>query len=320
MFDIFELCRARGEEKLKVIILFDTKKTECGWNEAAYNGLLEASRRFDQVSISYVESVHLDRWADCLKEVAELGFSLVISHASPVEEQIKEAAEAYPETLFVWSTGKTPVPENVVVIDFLAHEASYLAGILAAGMSETGKIGVIGGMPAPSFYRTYYSFVKGVEELRPEAEVKVQWVGTFVDVTKGFQEALEFIEEGCDVIWGNGNGQNVGARNACLSVIGKRKVWYIGGIIDEHKYAPPICITSVLFGIERAIPDVIGRALEGKLRGGELIEYRLREGADLAPYYGLERFIPEDLRERVSRRRQEIIEGKFTVPRKDSPD
>ena len=47
-------------KKLKVAAVFDTFVTEDGWNEAAYNGLMEAKEIYgDRIEIAYSENVPL---------------------------------------------------------------------------------------------------------------------------------------------------------------------------------------------------------------------------------------------------------------------
>lgn len=302
--------------ELKVAAVLDTFVTEDGWNEAAYNGLMEAKRQFgDRIEVAYSEKVALPDYERVMRDYAEKGYNLIFCHATPAGEAVKSVAKDYPDIWFVWTDGWGEVPPNVVVITPLAHEASYLAGMIAGGMTKSNKIGVVGGMNVPSTYRSFYAFNEGVKAVNPKAEVKVIWVGTFVDIHAGYEAAKSLIAEGCDVIWGNGDSQNVGARFAAV----EKKVWYIGGVWDEHKYAPAVTLTSVLWGIDKAFVDIIGKALDKKLEPSKFYEYGMKEGATLAPYYGLEKEIPKELREKVEEIKQKILAGEFVVPRKDFP-
>ncbi|MEM3506429.1 MAG: BMP family protein [Candidatus Bathyarchaeia archaeon] len=302
--------------ELKVAAVLDTFVTEDGWNEAAYNGLMEAKRKFgDRIEIAYSEKVALPDYERVMRDYAEKGYNLIFCHATPAGEAVKSVAKDYPDVWFVWTDGWGEVPPNVVVITPLAHEASYLAGMIAGKMTKNNKIGVVGGMNVPSTYRSFYAFQEAVKVTNPNAEVKVIWVGTFVDIHAGYEAAKSLIAEGCDVIWGNGDSQNVGARFAALEA----KVWYIGAVWDENKYAPAITLTSVLWGIDKAFVDIIEKALEKKLEPAKFYEYGMKGGATLAPYYGLENAIPKEVRDKVEEIKQKILAGEFVVPRKDFP-
>lgn len=308
-------------KKLKVAAVFDTFVTEDGWNEAAYNGLMEAKEIYgDQIEIAYSENVPLADYERVLRDYAEKGYDLIFCHATPAGEAVKSVAKDYPNIWFVWTDGWGEIPDNVVVITPLAHEPSYLAGIIAGSMTKANKIGVVGGMNVPSTYRSYYAFEQGVKEVNPGAEVMVIWVGSFVDIHAGYEAAVSLINQGCDVIFGNGDSQNVGARFAVIEAhkAGK-EVWYIGGVWDEWKYAPSVCLTSVLWGIDKAFVDIIGKALEGKLEPAKFYSYTMLNGTDLAPYHSLEDVIPADARALVEDLKQKILSGELVVPRKDFP-
>ena len=305
------------KRKFKVAAVFDTFVGECGWNEAAYAGLMEAKEKYgDLIEIAYSEKVPLADYERVMRDYAEKGYDLIICHATPAGEAVKSVAKDYPNIWFEWTDGWGEIPSNVVVITPLAHEAAYLAGMLAGAITKTNKIGVVGGMNVPSTYRTYHAFTLGVKKVNPNAEVKVIWVGSFVDIHAGYEAAKSLIAEGCDVIWGNGDGQNVGARFACV----ESKVWYIGAVWDECKYAPGVCVASVLWGIDKAILDIIEKAMKGELEPGKFYEYSMKDGAILKVNPKLKYLIPEDILKLIKETEEKILKGEFTVPRKDFPD
>ncbi|MEM2896710.1 MAG: BMP family protein [Candidatus Bathyarchaeia archaeon] len=306
----------KPEIELRVAAVLDTFITEDGWNEAAYNGLMEAKEKYgDRIEIAYTEKVALPDYERVMRDYAEKGYNLIFCHATPAGEAVKSVAKDYPDIWFVWTDGWGEIPPNVVVITPLAHEASYLAGMIAGKMTKSNKIGVVGGMNVPSTYRSFHAFEEAVKVTNPKAEVKVIWVGTFVDIHAGYEAAKSLIAEGCDVVWGNGDSQNVGARFAAVEA----NVWYIGAVWDESKYAPAQTLTSILWGIDKAFVDIIGKALDSKLEPAKFYEYGMKEGATLAPYYGLESAIPKDVRDKVEEVKQKILAGEFVVPRKDFP-
>lgn len=308
---------AKPQVELRVAAVLDTFVTEDGWNEAAYNGLMEAKKKFgDRIEVAYSEKIALADYERVMRDYAEKGFDLIFCHATPAGEAVKSVAKDYPNKWFVWTDGFGEIPSNVVVITPLAHEASYLAGMLAGGMTKTNKIGVVGGMNVPSTYRSFYAFKEGVKAINPQAEVREIWVGTFVDIHAGYEAARTLIDGGVDVIWGNGDSQNAGARFAAV----EKKVWYIGGVWDENKYAPAVTLTSVLWGLDAAFVDMIGKALDKKLEPGKFYEYGMKEGATLASYHELEPSIPKDLRDKIEDAKTKILSGQLVVPRKDFPD
>src|SRR5215467_10587327 len=61
---------------------------------------------------------------------------------------LHDALPIFPKTIYVTTSGTTSGP-NLAGLAFGFAEPSYLAGILAASMSKTNKLGVIGGTELP---------------------------------------------------------------------------------------------------------------------------------------------------------------------------
>jgi len=58
------------------------------------------------------------------------------------------SGERFPNTTLIVSGGGR-YSSNVVPLIFQLEEASYLAGMVAAGMSESGIVGMVGGVEIP---------------------------------------------------------------------------------------------------------------------------------------------------------------------------
>ena len=76
------------------------------------------------------------------------------------------------------SSGKPQQP-NFAVFDNYIQEPAYLTGMIAAGMSQTGKIGLVGGYPIPEVNRLMQAFIEGAREINPKAEFTVTFIGSW---------------------------------------------------------------------------------------------------------------------------------------------
>lgn len=305
-------------QKLKVAAVLDTFIKEDMWNEIFYNGLQRAKQKYgDRIEIAYSEKVSLADYERVGRDYANAGNDLIFLHATPVGEAAKSIARDFPKKWIVWSEGWPPIEKNMVCFVAESYEAGYLAGILAGRMTKVNKIGCVGGMNVPSTYRIYNAFAEAVKSVNPQAEVKVTWVGTFVDIGKGYDSAVAEMDWGADVICGLGDSQNVGARTAVMARNLTRPVWYIGGTGDEYPYAPSVTLASIGSGYDIGVFDIIGKALDGKLEPAKIYSYNLKAGAEL--FWGRVNVIPANVKAEVDGLRQKIIDGTFTVPRKDAP-
>jgi basic membrane protein A len=295
-------------KNIKVALVTGQNIDDLGWNQAGYEGLVKAGK-IPGVEIAYSEQIPIPDVEPVLRDYAAKGYDLVINHNTVAKDAVMNTAKDYPNTKFLWTDGWELGP-NVAVITPMAQEASYLAGLLAGYMTKSGIVGMVGGMDVPSTHRSYAGFKMGLKAGNPEAELLVNWVGTFYDVSAGHEAALSQIDSGADIIFGNGDGLNLGVISACS----KKNVFAIGAVWDQYSFAPNVVLTSVLWGFGEAIPQVVKRVKAGTFKG-EFYPTTLKNGlSTLAPYYENAKLIPHFVRAKIKEAREKILSGQLKIP------
>lgn len=294
-------------KKLKVALVLDGKIDDNGWNQAGYEGLKEAEKQLG-VEIAYSEGVAIPDFEKVLRDYANKGYDMIICHSSIAKDAVMNTAKDYPKQAFLWTDGDETLP-NLAVIRPMAQQASYLAGLLAGKMTKSNKVGMVGGIDIPSTHRSSAAFEMGLKEANPQAELMINWIGSFLDVSKGKEAALSQIEAGADLIFGNGDGQNIGV----LKAASEKNVPAIGAVRDQFSVAPNVVLTSVKWGFDQGIASVVKDLVDGKFTG-KVYEVSLAQGADLAPYHDASSKIPADVQALIEQKRQEIISGKLVIP------
>jgi basic membrane protein A and related proteins len=294
-------------EKVRVALVLDGKIDDNGWNQAGYEGLKQAEQDHG-VEIAYSEEVPIPDFEKVLRDYASKGYDFIICHSSIAKDAVMNTAKDYPDIKFLWTDGDETLT-NLSVIRPLSQEASYLAGLLAGKMTNTNVIGMVGGIDIPSTHRSYAAFEMGVKEANPNAQILVNWIGSFLDVSAGKEAALSQIEAGADMIFGNGDGQNIGV----LQAASEKNILAIGAVRDQFNVAPSVVLTSVEWGFRDGISLVVGEYISGKFLG-QVYEISLAQGADLSDYHGNSDKVPEEVKKLVSDKRQEILDGKLEIP------
>ncbi len=298
---------APAASKIKVALVLDGKIDDNGWNQAGYEGLAAAQKDLN-VEVAYSESVAIPDFEKVLRDYANKGYDLVVCHSSIAKDAVVNTAKDFPKLAFLWTDGDT-TEANLAVIRPMAQQDSYLAGLLAGKMTKSNTIGMVGGIDIPSTHRSYAAFEMGVKEANPNAKILVNWIGSFVDVTKGNEAALSQIESGADIIFGNGDGQNIGV----LKAASEKNVLAIGAVRDQFSVAPNVVLTSVKWGFDKGIALVVKDLVDGKFTG-KVYEISLAQGADLAPYHENASKIPQDVQSLIEQKRKDIIDGKLQIP------
>jgi basic membrane protein A len=296
-----------GGEIPRVALVLDGKIDDGGWNQAAYEGLKAAEEQYE-IETAYSEEVPIPDYEKALRDYANQGYNLIIAHSSISKDAVFNTARDFPELSFLWTDGDETA-DNVAVIRPMAHEASYLAGLLAGNLTQSDKIGMVGGIDIPSTHRSYAAFEQGVKEANPEAEIMVNWIGSFLDVAAGKEAAQSQIEAGADIIFGNGDGQNIGV----LQAASEAEIPAIGAVRDQFNVAPNVVLTSVEWGFGGGIPVVIGEFIDGSF-SGKIYEIGLEEGAHLSPYHDNADKIPEEIQQLLEEKQQEILDGTLEIP------
>lgn len=302
-----EAAAEEAEEPVRVALVLDGKIDDNGWNQAGYEGLMEAQNLYG-VEVAYSEEVPIPDFEKALRDYASQGYDFIICHSSIAKDAVMNTAADYPELGFLWTDGDETL-DNMAVIRPLAQEASYLAGVLAGAMTETNTVGMVGGIDIPSTHRSYAAFELGLQDTNPDAEVLVNWIGSFLDVAAGKEAALSQIEAGADIIFGNGDGQNIGV----LQAASEQEVLAIGAVRDQYEVAPNVVLTSVLWGFKDGIAMVVGEYLEGNF-SGQVYDIALAEGAGLAPYHDNADLIPDDVKALIEETNEQILAGEIEVP------
>lgn len=294
------------EKKIRVALALDGKIDDNGWNQAGYEGLMAAEAEHG-VEVAYSELIPIPDFEKALRDYADQGYDLIICHSSIARDAVVNTAADYPDQTVLWTDG-WETTDNLIVITPMPQEASYLAGMLAGSMTESNIVGMVGGIDVPSTHRSYAAFELGLKEVNPDAELLVNWIGSFLDVTAGKEAALSQIEAGADVIFGNGDGQNIGV----LQAASEKEVFAIGAVSDQFAVAPSVVLTSVEWGFEKGIADLVGNFVKGEVNA--VTEVGLAQGSDLSPYHDNADKIPDDVKALIEEARQKILDGELEIP------
>jgi basic membrane protein A len=304
---------AADAPKIKIALLLPGSLNDGGWNANAYQGLMALKDKGYEVA--FTESVAISAIEEAFTNYATQGFNLIVGHGFEFGEPALRVAPQFPDVKFFVS-GKMPdgvaladIPANVGFMDMKEYEAAYLAGIVAAGVTKTGKIGYVAGMEIPSQLSNLAAFVTAVAKYNPEAKVYGIVTGTFEDPAKGQEAAKAQIELGADIICHSADSTGMGAIEAAIAA----KTYIIGYGADQNQLAPDLVLTSFITKNAEVIQMQVERIEAGTFGG--LWSPGVAEGiCYLAPYHNLDSVIPADVKKNVEQAQADIASGALVVP------
>ncbi|MBW2279779.1 MAG: BMP family protein [Deltaproteobacteria bacterium] len=297
---------------LRVALLTPGSIRDAGWNQSAYEGLVEIRDRLG-AEVAYQETATPQDFEAGFRDFAARGYDLVFGHGFEFQDAAALVGKEYPDTVFVTTSGST-VTANVSPIVFELEQATFVLGFLGARISQSGRVGAVGGIEIPSVASTFYAFEKGAE--RGGATTSISYTGSWTDVSAAREATLAQISQGVDVLIHNANE---GARGFFQAVNESDGVWAYGANRNQNALSPEHVLASATLNVPRALLLVATEVAEDRFEGRAL-RFGLSSGVvaiewndSLAP--GVMDARAEGLQDEVAALVAQIESGELTVPR-----
>jgi basic membrane protein A len=311
-----------AEETISVGMVSDTGGLDDrGFNEFSINGFERAQSELGVEGRVYTSESDAD-YLPNLTAAVDDGHDLVIAIGFLIQPSVAEVAAEATDVNFAGVDqlyGEAPdcggegqlicsVP-NVLGLQFPSEEAGYLAGVVAAMMSETGTVSTVGGIKIPPVDNWIAGFRQAVKDTNPDVKLLNAYSQDFVDQAKCKEIALDQIAQGSDLVFQVAGQCGLGALDAAC----QEGVMAIGVDADQS-FAGDCVITSALKPLELAVFETIRSAQDGSFQGGTNRLFGIEEFPDaalLAPYTDA---VPQEVQDAVDEARQKLISGEIDPP------
>ncbi|MCB0021134.1 MAG: BMP family ABC transporter substrate-binding protein, partial [Anaerolineales bacterium] len=198
-------------EPIRIAVVMPSATTDLAWSQSIFDSLLriqEAAGGEAVVEIAFTEGMfNVTDAAAALRDYAADGYDIVIAHGTQFGTSLFEIAPDFPETTFAYGTatdfGEADGLENVFAYEARAEEGGYVNGVLAANLTESGVIGVVGPVEAGDAKLYIDGFVAGAQATNPDITVNVSYTGSFGDTALAAEAANVHIDAGADVLTGS---------------------------------------------------------------------------------------------------------------------
>ncbi|HBN94983.1 MAG TPA: BMP family ABC transporter substrate-binding protein [Firmicutes bacterium] len=277
------------------------------FNDAAYRGLMQAKDELG-VDVVYVEPADIAEMEEHQRAYADLDLDLIIVIGFIHQSALVEVSADYPHINFAIVDDVVDNP-NVTSLVFEEHEGSFLVGVLAGLMSETNKVGFVGGMEVPLIRKFEVGFVEGAKYANPNVEVLVNYAGSFGDPGRGRELAVSQNERGADIVYHAAGGTGSGVIDAAVA----NGFYAIGVDSDQDYMAPGIVLTSMVKRVDTAVFEVIKSVVDGTLEAG-VRSFGIEDGGvGTSEFTYTKDLIPEAVFDAIEDARDKIISGEIVV-------
>jgi basic membrane protein A len=284
-----------GEQDIKINRI--TMVTDIGglgdksFNDAGWNGVQMASRGLG-IKANVIQKMEGEDLVDNVSRAAETS-DIVVGMGFMIKDAIITNAALYPDTYFILIDENAGDQPNVASYLFRSCQSGYLAGIIAASVSETGKIGVVKGMDVSSVLTYVAGFKAGArtwnESKGEEVEVLTKTADTFTDSAKGRALTKLLIDEGADIIFDVAGATGIGVYEAVQEAnreegiteedikTGSKiaKYFAVGVDVDHDEMYPGEVLVSALKKMSETIYSAVQDITRNGFRGGlHLVDFK----------------------------------------------
>ena len=271
---------APAAEPFRVAVVMPSAINDLAFSQSMYDALVRVQQEMggpDAFEIVYSENMFVvDDAAAAIRDYASQGFDLVIAHGSQYGSSVQEIAPDFADTSFAWGTTvDTFGLPNVFAYEAASEEGGYVNGALAAALTNTDVIGVIGPIETGDAKLYVDGFKAGVLAAKPTAQVNVTYTGSFSDVALAAEAATTHIANGADVL--------TGSAQMVTGAIGKAEennVLWFGTQSNQASLAPAIVVASQVYHWEVVLKEMIAKIQAGTL-GGESFSINLANGGEV---------------------------------------
>lgn len=289
---------------MRISVLFVGALRDRGFNQCALDGA-ERMRTRGDAEIAIVDGIPYDTAAmsGALQDAAARSDGVVFiggqgNHVTPA------VGAAFPDRAFAVVQGNV-TGANLASYDVLQEQSAFLAGVLAARMTQSGIVGHLSGHRVVPGLKGRAAFASGVRHADPGIRLMTGFCGTQDDsgVTEAWAAAIA--GKGADILFTMLNAARDGATRACRNT-GMRQ---IGNARDWCRLDPETFIASAVahidLGVERAIRDVLAGDGAGRVQHLGIAEAAV--ALTVAPD------VPQTLRDEIGGLADRIAAGQLAV-------
>jgi basic membrane protein A len=298
---------AHAQDPIVVTMVTDTFGLgDQNFNDSAKRGLDRAVEELG-VQGEVIESRDAASYIPNLTQAAEQS-DLAVAVGFLLTEAVTEVANQYPDKNFLLIDSVSDAP-NVAGVLFKEQEGAFLAGVVAALMTESDQLGVVGGQKIPPVVRYVVGFEAGAKSINPDVDVVVGYSDTFGDPALGKEMTLAQFNQGVDIAFPVAGATGIGSFDAAKE-LGEGH-WVIAADMDQSQLGAEYQLVVAEKGVDTAMYVGAQQVVEGTFQGG-VTSLGLAEGG-----VGLgspNEAIPQDVLDVAAAYEQAIIDGTLVVP------
>ena len=266
-----------GDKPFRIAVVTPSAKNDLAFSQSIYESLLKVQQAMGgPEKLEFVISENMfvvDDAGAAIRDYASQGYNLVIGHGSQYGGVLQEIAPDFPKTSFAHGTTVDTFVDkgitNVFAYEARSEQGGYVNGVMAGALTKSNIIGVVGPIETGDAKLYVDGFVAGVKSQNPNAQVNVNWIGSFSDVALASEAAQTHVKAGADVMAGTAQ-MVVGA----IGVAKDNNALWFGTQASQTSLAPNAVVANQIYDWSGVITEIIDLINKGTL-GGQAFQITL---------------------------------------------
>jgi basic membrane protein A and related proteins len=292
------------------------------FNETAWAGMQQAEEELG-IEVAVLESTAETDFEPNIQEFVDQDCDIIVTVGFLLGEATEAAAQDNPDQNFaIVDYAYDDDYDNLRELVFATEEAGFLAGYVAAAMTESGIIGTYGGINIPPVTVFMDGYLAGASYYNDEndADVQVQgwdgsdglFTGNFESQDDGRNVTDSLLQAGADIVMPVAGPVGLGTATAIEDFGSGMMIWVDTDGYESTQYGQ-LMLTSVMKNMDVAVFDTVESAVNEQFEGGLYVGTLENEGVGLAPFHDFDGEVPPEVQDRIEELREGIIAGEISV-------
>ncbi|UVT15398.1 MAG: BMP family ABC transporter substrate-binding protein [Nitrospira sp.] len=262
-----------ASDKVKMGFIFVGPRDDYGYNQAHFEGKaavakLEWVKAFDEEKVPETIEVQKTMESMVKLDAAQVLFPTSFGYFDP---HILKVAPQFPNIQFLHCGGlyqEGKHPKNVGSYFGYIDESQYVAGIVAGGMSKSGKLGFVAAKPIPQVLRNINNYTLGARSINPKCTTHVIFTGDWSLPVREAEATNSLVDQGIDVVT-----CHVDSPKVVITTTEKRGIYCTGYHCNQSKLAPKGYLTGAEWNWAKVYMDYADM-----IRKGQTVPHLVRGG------------------------------------------
>lgn len=299
---------------VKAAIITSGPVNDLGWNQGMVEGAekLEAEGLIDLTVVQQDSGATSEQIAQIVTDLAEDGHNLIVGHSFNYGEPIKGVIADYPDVMFAYAGGFGDITANLADYSQPFYEASFLSGILAGDLTESGILAGTAGFEIPVCKAQIESFADGARlsyKGPGEIQLRPSYIGGWSDAAAQTLEAVNaLVDQGADQF------TTCGVDAATIEGAKQRGVGVAGYAMDQTPLAPENVVSSIVWNLDEVLRAMVADVEAGNVDPAKYYDVDFAEGGvDVAVNPAFADKISPETMALFEEYREKIKSGEFEV-------